>query len=122
MANPIILLDDLDPVGIAMMSDPEVQKLFDAVDANTDDYDTLFAGIRINENNYENDEDDEDDDDDDEIYNTFHAIDDNSDDPLDIIADEKIEDMDADDDSDGDLIDIIMSGVNIEDLSDDEEE
>lgn len=99
-------IDITDPVDIMMMVDPEVSELVDSIEAHDGDYETLFAGIKESTEECC----------DDFIDDTFDAIDDNSTDFLDIEADERIEYYE-DDDGDGELIDMIIAGIDIDDLS-----
>ena len=104
--SKIIPIDMLDPVDIAIMADPDVQKLMDHIEDHDEDYDTLFAGINEStDDEYEEDEND--------IIDTFDCIDDNSLDFLDMEADELIENVE-DDDSDGELIDMAINGFTLD--------
>lgn len=107
MAN---IIDVMDPVDIMMMVDPEVSELVDSIQANDGDYETLFAGIKLECS------DEEEPNGDDIVDDTYDAIDDCSTDFLDMEADERIENYE-DDDSDGELIDMIIAGIDIDDLS-----
>jgi hypothetical protein len=100
--SKLIPIDILDPVDIAMMTDPEVEQMVQHIEDNEDDYDTLFAGISIKESEQDDDND----------TSTFNTIDDNSTDPLDMEADDIIDSYE-DNDDDGELIDMIMNGYNI---------
>lgn len=123
--SKIIPIDLFDPVDIMMNVDPDVEKLLDSIDANEDDYDTLFAGIRINEAS-EDDEDindfsDNEYEDDEDIYgdmgvDTYTTIEDDSTDYLDMAADDIIDNYE-DDDSDGELIDLVVAGVGPDEIN-----